>query len=299
MPEKQAKSYSLDSNEPGSSSELQGGRGDELIKVGRPLEPLPLDEEEPPASRPGVRQASDRGAAPAGDSRPDSIHALDVCPNCGANMPGSGTLVCLRCGFDLKTLKVIKPQVIEGEHAARHAAADEADQPPLAIAEPGRGDLWLPAIVGGAAAIVMLICYVSGYAGLFHPDEDVRIARRMLGVIKYLAWIALWTSMGLAALGILAGANRERVGDWRLAAARMAGTAAVMSLVMLLSFGSDHRNVELVVELIAMAAVFMSLVLVLFNLELPQAGMVTAIFAGMHLLPLLLGQLIVWLYSPV
>jgi hypothetical protein len=298
MPEDPAKSYSLDPDESRLTSDT-GAASREPIKTGRPLEPLPLDDEEPPsADMGGAHGGSGHGAA-AADSRRDSIHALDVCPNCGANMPGSGTLVCLRCGFDLKTLRVIKPQVIEGEKAARLGEAEEPDLARETIAEPGRGDLWLPAIVGAAAVIFMLISYIAGYAGLFHPDDDVTVARRMLGVIKYIAWLALWTGMGLSALAVVAGTNRERVGNWKLAAIRMAGIAAVMSLVLLLSFGTSHRTLEFVVELIGMAAVFMSLVLVLFNMDLPRAGLVTSVFAGMHLLPLLIGQLIVWLYGPV
>ena len=80
-----------------------------------PPEEVPEAGGEPPESESGFT------AAATGPY----VKTLDVCPNCGANLPSSDSLVCLRCGFNLKTLQVMATETGEAAAAGGEIAAVE------------------------------------------------------------------------------------------------------------------------------------------------------------------------------
>ena len=92
--------------EPGAAAPEAGAQAPRRVDVPRSTDSTPLPLEGQPSARGGDDDSD----------RPSSPKELDVCPNCGASMRGAETLVCLRCGFDLKTMRVID--------AARRAASE-------------------------------------------------------------------------------------------------------------------------------------------------------------------------------
>jgi hypothetical protein len=95
------------------------------------LEPREPDAEPAPEARPRPPQAPEIEESPA-------VRALDVCPNCGSPLGGVDVVVCLRCGFDLKSLKVIETET------GGTAAPEAEKQEDRVLSEPGTGDYWLP-----------------------------------------------------------------------------------------------------------------------------------------------------------
>src|SRR5687768_17541375 len=131
--------------EPANENALESGKpasAPESRPASKPP-PIELERESEPSERP-LRDE---------DSTKQSVKELDVCPNCGASMRGTDALVCLRCGFDLKTMRVVKTEVGE-------AVEPVAEAPPLV--RPGMGDLWLPAVIAAACGGFLLICYMAG-----------------------------------------------------------------------------------------------------------------------------------------
>ena len=108
----------------------------------------------------GIEPDEEREAAPPSPAdvpeslppEPDSIRALDVCPNCGSPLGGVDVVVCLRCGYDMKAMKVIKTDT-------KGTAAEPQEQDSGVLVEAGLGDLWLPA----AMAVAGLGLLGAGY----------------------------------------------------------------------------------------------------------------------------------------
>ncbi len=66
---------------------------------------------------------------------PSAIKALDVCPNCGSPLGAVDVVVCMRCGFDLKSLKVIETE--KGEVVVPEAPEEAPRSSSPARAIPG------------------------------------------------------------------------------------------------------------------------------------------------------------------
>jgi hypothetical protein len=200
---------------------------------------------------------------PAADE-PADIHALDVCPKCGASLPDITTLVCLRCGFDLKTMKAIDTKV--GVEAAAEEVGNGKRAP---LAAPGRGDRWLPLALAGASVLVLVIGFLAGADGLFAGVEPARATRRLLGLSRAVMQIALLTVAGAGALVAMARLLGTTLGDVRLAAARMLGIIAVLALARFLNLNSDA--LEWSFETLIQAAAFIGLTMVCFALDVREA----------------------------
>jgi len=95
------------------------------------LEPHEPDPDPEPAS-----EAAPKAPKPPDLEEPPAVAALDVCPNCASPLGGVDIIVCMRCGFDMKSLKVIKTDT-----KATAKPIEEEEQPILS--EPGTGDYWL------------------------------------------------------------------------------------------------------------------------------------------------------------
>lgn len=250
-------------------SQPQGARVDPAPDV----EPVPLESADGPAE-PG-------GPAPAEADPPESsVKALDVCPNCGASMRHTDTLVCIRCGFDLKNLRVI--ETITGE--ATDAEPDE--EPPkqrAPISAGGRDELGLPAGLAGLGLLLLGIGYLAGAAGLFPAPEEadgtITAAARLWGLFRFVLLAAMLTACGLGGLYVVARLLETTVGDLKLAAVRMAATVTTARLFTFLSFDA-HATVEWIVEMVGQAVIFLGLSMVLFRLNRRDTltlGVVTAI----------------------
>lgn len=255
---------------------------------------MPGEGETAPIERPGDPQLLDVEPAEdeQGDHRPDPDDAraagpagtIEVCPNCGAPLPGDETLICLRCGFNLKTLKVIKTAT--GETTESEEA--EVEVPP--VSGPGQGGLLLPQIMAAASALVISVGYLSGAEGLFLGDTNPGFGARVVGLVGGLLLIALWSAAGLGGLGFLARfVMLRKLGDLRLAAVRMLAITATMRLLAFIDPPQEPlwlKWLELLLEFIGQAAVFVGLVMYFYVLNVRNA-LITGIAAILMVLVLL------------
>ncbi|MHC4414404.1 MAG: hypothetical protein ACYS0G_03875 [Planctomycetota bacterium] len=248
---------------------------------------------EPPEPEPSLEPEAIPGAEPeALSEEPSSIKALDVCPNCGSPLGGVEAVVCLRCGFNLKTLEVVETATGEA------AAAEEMDaesEPPLSA--PGAGDVWLPGIIAIASLLVLSIGYLAGWGGLFAGDEAVGVGGRLVGLLKMSVKTVVFTVSGLGALHILAHMLSSRLGDIKLAAVRMVGIVAAIGLLAFFQAGSVA--LEWTIEIILQAAAFVALAMALFRLSVRDAvtllGVTVIAVVGL----LLASAVVLWAVPPV
>ncbi|MCZ6445243.1 MAG: hypothetical protein O6758_03555, partial [Planctomycetota bacterium] len=121
----QPKPYPVGPGEASPAASKESLQQAHSLKVDRPedAQPLALEPEAPPEKN------TPRGEAESSAGQTESsVKALDTCPNCGASMAATDTLLCLRCGFDLKTLKVIK--TVTGEAAKVEQLEQEDEEAP-------------------------------------------------------------------------------------------------------------------------------------------------------------------------
>jgi hypothetical protein len=204
------------------------------------------------------------------------VKELDVCPNCGASMRDANDVVCLRCGFDLKTMKQVATATGVVEVSKPGAIADveqeRVERKPLVV--DGMGGTNAPLIAAGVAGAILALAYMAGWGGVFGPviingevapGADIPMGDRFVGLLRFFVSIAMWTGCGLGSLAFTAYLNGLRLGDVQLAAARMLGIVAVMHLATLMSFASSP--VEGTLEALAQAGIFAALSMVMFSLK--------------------------------
>lgn len=204
-----------------------------------------------------------------------SVKELDICPNCGASMRGEDALVCLRCGFDLKTMRVMKTETGE-------AVVPDAEKPEPLV-KPGMGDLWMPGIIAALCGGFIAICYLAGVRGLFPAIDaaileqqrgpEIGIGDRFQGLLRFVVLVSMWTVCGLGALAFLARLLSvplvARLSDLKLAAMRMLAIVAAARMAALINF--DSTTFEWIVEAALQLAIFIGLSIVLFRLN-PRDG---------------------------
>jgi hypothetical protein len=240
-------------------------------------------------------QEPDAGPAPQAppppaSEEPPSIKALDVCPNCGSPLGGVDTVVCLRCGFDFKSLRVIKTET--GEPVSPEP--DEAEAPVLS--RPGTGGFWAPWVMVAGGLLLLAIGYLWGWAGLFPGEEAVGYGARMVGLLKMLLKTAVLALSGLGALCAVAHMVSARLGDVKLAAVRMLGIAAVIGLLSF--FNAPNDALEWTIESISQALAFLGLSMVLFRLSARDAATLLGATVVAVVGLLLASALVLWAVMP-
>ena len=244
-----------------------------------PPEEVPEAGGEPPESESGFT------AAATGPY----VKTLDVCPNCGANLPSSDSLVCLRCGFNLKTLKVMATDT--GEAAAEPAEKEKA--PPLC--RMGMGDLWLPSGVAIGSLLVLSVGYLAGWSGLL-GEEPVNMGVRGIGLLMMLIRTAVLATAGLGALFTLANILSVRFGDLKLAVARMFGIVAAMSLATI--FGAGAPALEWTLEILLQSAAFVGLAMAFFRMSVRDAATLLGVMIVAVACLLVVSALVMWSVLP-
>lgn len=229
--------------------------------------PAPIELEEDAAS----------AHAPSRDEPPPRhVKDLDVCPNCGASMRGTDALVCLRCGFDLKTMRVMKTETGEAVEPE-----GETDAEPLVKA--GMGNVWLPGSIAAVCGGLLVICYLAGVLGLFPAIEaaileqrhtqEITIGERFTALLQFIVLVGMWTACGLGALAFLAKLLSvplvARLGDVQLAAVRMLAIVLAARMATLINLPSSV--LEWIVEATLQLGIFIGLSIVLFRLN-PRDG---------------------------
>ncbi len=272
---KDGEMYGLDDAESPPDDESSASPPEDAADSERVPDPVPLEHESTVDDLGETDDdRHDDGDDPA--SAPTGVKALDICPNCGSPMRESKTLVCLRCGFDLKTMQVIK--TVTGEVTAEEIEEEEDDEdaPKQPVSTPGLGNYLLPGIMGGFSAIVMTIGYFSGAGALF-PDLETTEGLKFGAMFNkwggaFLAMVVATVGCGLAGLAVMARLDERKVGNWGLAAARMAAIAATMLLAKYIDFGA--RFLEIMAEWILHAGIFVGLSMYFFRLSPRNAGIV-------------------------
>ncbi|MHC5114536.1 MAG: hypothetical protein ACYTGP_08935 [Planctomycetota bacterium] len=219
---------------------------------------------------------ADQGAFDLEAPADDDVSALDVCPSCGAPLRGADSLLCVRCGYDLRTLSQV-----ETDTSTPKEPEPEPDVDP--IVPPGRGALWLPGVLVVGGLGVMAWGLLSGQPGLFHlaVEEDavaeVAWEQRWKGLARLPVLVMLWSACGVAALGVTAWISARPFGDLGLAAARVAGIVSVASLARFVDLPS--RVLEFPIETAGAALAYFVLTLLLFRVTPREAGACVALTA--------------------
>ncbi len=268
-------------------------------------EPQPAASEgsDPDVERvPPEPREKDEASPPAGSSRAtSSVKALDVCPNCGANM-ATGVVVCLRCGYDLKSLKVLKTVsggTVEATEPEEAEEAEEAEaQPPLC--EAGRGDLWLPASVAIVCGLLLAIGYLMGADGLYPATGEAgeRVAAtpgfgaRFVDLIQFLCLMAILAACGFGALAVLARLLERALGDLKLASVRIVGAVTAARLVTFVDIAVP--SLEWVVEGLLQMVVFFLLARFLLRLTARDGLVLTVVTVVMFVAVWLGAWLVTW-----
>ncbi len=233
------------------------------------VEPLELEPDD------GSREPTDgdNGKSETEEPNKSSVKALDVCPNCGATMREGNLLVCLRCGFDLKTLRVLETQT--GEEIQEEDEGEE--EPPEPLCQPGRGDFLGPGILAGISVLVISIGYLAGADGLFNLESDdgfpidPAAAQRFGQWGVYLATLVLGSLCGLAGVFVVSRLNETTFGDWRLGSLRLVAVVATMWLAKFVDLGG--KFLEIGAEWILHAGIFVGLSMFFFRLTPRDAAM--------------------------
>jgi hypothetical protein len=256
----------------------------------------------PEENGPAANQGHERPPGSSGEPEPAEAtpgrastrrRPEDTCPSCGAAMPGGDSLVCLRCGFDLKTLRHL--QTATGETTEDEHDEGEAPPPPP-LCQPGRGDLKVPGVIAAACGLVLVLGYLAGLGGLFPdpppPDQTLSFGDRIAALGRGVVLVAIWFVCAFGGLLGLGGLLGRPLGDVRLALARSLAIATAMRLVTVIGVGS--RFGEWALEAIGQAAVFVALAVWLLRLS-PRDAVTYAflVLAGFVVL-WAVGHAVVW-----
>jgi hypothetical protein len=254
------------------------------------VEPEPKPEPEPePELEAGAGAAPEPAPEPTPEPEPASIRALDVCPNCGSPLGGVDVVVCLRCGYDMKAMKVI---TTDTKASAAEPEAADSD----VLVESGMGDYWVPATMMVAGLGLVGAGYLWRSPALFGGEEAVSFGKGAVGLLKMLLQTAVFTAAGVGGLAALAHIVHKKFGDVKLAAARMLG---IMSAVGLLAFiNINHDVAEWTLEFLGQAAAVLGLSMLLFRLNIRDAATLLLATAFAVAGVVLLSSLVLWAIIP-
>lgn len=250
---------------------------------------------EPLALEPPKRKEQPEPQEGTGEVAASGVHALDVCPNCGSPMRGSDTLLCMRCGFDLKSMKVIetKTGVTTGEE-------DEKEQREPLVQD-GPGDPWLPLTLAIIGAVILLIGCLAGAGGLFPHlratlEEGAALVvtwnERWGAAARFPALIGLWTMCGFGALIAGAWLFGRPIGNVGLGALRMLGIVAIARCAGFIGF--SWRVAEFLIESLLAAAMFFILTMLLFRVKPRDAATLLVMTIVLFLALFVIAHLVTW-----
>jgi len=249
-----------------------------------PLEPVPDDGAE--ATLPPDRTPA---AAPVPTPAPGTpVSALDVCPSCGAKLRGDDTVLCLRCGFDLKTL-----EQRETETGVAETPEPPADLTPIVRAH-WTDRIVLPVIIG-LAAVALIVAAIIGAPSVYRTVEagvEIAGAERLQQVLRFPILVALWMACGIGGVLIGAWLTDRPPGDVRPMVVRLLAIVVLARLVTF--FDASNAVLELTVELLGQAVVFLVLTMLLFRLRIRAAATLIGVQAALFVALYALAHLVAW-----
>jgi hypothetical protein len=231
--------------------------------------------------------------------------AIVACPKCGAPMPGSEEVVCLRCGFDLTASQQIRTAT--GEVEVEPDIPEAERKPP--ITGPGKGGLHLPAILAGVALLIMTIAFLAGAGGLYPtvngrhlrstytPPIDAEVdfteshpglGAALLATLRFYVMTAAFAGSALGGLYVISRMEKRQIGDINLAALRCLAIVAVCELALLFGLDYGWGLAEWLIQFIIMAGLFYAGARYFFNVNSNEAGQ----FGGVAMLLLALFVLV-------
>ena len=271
--------------------------GDQSAREGLPLDAEGLGD--------GLGDVGDEELARPAEREKWPKEALDLCPNCGSPMPGPLEILCLRCGYDMKAMKVVETKTAEA--APDDETVDDGAEGVTSSAElqrghgmltpPGLGGYVLPLALLGGSMFFLTVAYLFGAGPLFpsreglffdplttrYDLEAVPFGRRFITLVKFYIWtmyIGAFYTCGLAAVAQL---GRRPFGPVWLAVARVMGIIGVMQLG-LLAFNLDWSGVEFVLERTLQLVLLVSLTMLFFRTTWREAGTAVVLAIGFALL---------------
>jgi hypothetical protein len=241
--------------------------------------PLTEPEPDPPAGRTSLTV-----------SRPES------CPNCGQPLPNDDSIVCVKCGFDLRTVEIRTTAV---------GPAVEAPPPPRPLTRDGIS-FRVTAITAAVAVAIMLIAYLSGAAGLFPRQEGLflgadykfNLARpqawaRLFGLLSFIGQRAIFFLATYAAIAVQSHLKSAPMGNRTVAAAHIACIVCISGLLLLIAL--PHPGIEAAIELLGQAAIGALGLMTLFRFR-PAEAVITLGITILALIILIGGaHLIAWI----
>lgn len=221
------------------------------------------------------------------DLAPDPAYDADRCPNCGSRLPSADALVCVACGYDQKSNRVLKTQVgdsppppkLKGAKAVLASTLDDeagekpAEKPELARA--GTIGWRIPTIVGAAA-----IVSAATLAGV-----NAEGGRWGVAVLRTLLYAPIWVGLGVIAALATARMQERRVGDVAAVAGRM--TLAVGACALLFNVAQSVELAQWMRFLLGAllgVGVYFLLLLVVFSLRPEEALMLALAHALLWLM---------------
>jgi hypothetical protein len=280
--------------------------GDEAADV---AEELVIEPEEAlvEAAEPAEAAAKEEKES-AHEPAPLPVESLDACPNCGSPMRGKEALVCMRCGYDIKHLKVIETETEKEEPAKAAprkgkaaAARDEADeQRPLT--RRGLGGVRFPLALAAIGTTALTIGYLLGFRGLFPPTDvmttegeqlpPIAWSARFLELGRFPVLAGIWTLCGLGALFAGSWMFGRPLGDLRVAAARMLGIIVLVFCAQFIPI--QDKVLSFAAEAAMSLLAFFLLSMLFFRLKPRDAGTVMAMAIVSFVVLYLGAQLLTW-----
>jgi len=256
-------------------------------------------------SKPKDTAEAEADAARSDDPAPND---LDVCPNCTAPMPNPDQLVCMRCGFDLRGMRVIETESTVEDVDPEPPSRREDD-----ILRSGIPDSWLPPTLTIVPVIILLAFALGGWPGLFPAFEAAQEAigdglnesarerwtlpavpwtERGLAVLQLILGFIVW--IGCATVGVLITAPLMGFGaaDLRHVVQRVMAMVACAHLVLLLDL---PRIAETVIELLLGLVLFTLLALLFFRMKPRDAGTLTGITLSLYVALFVGARVLVWM----
>lgn len=264
-------------------------------------DPPPPADPAPPDTPPDTPDTPLESHQPAEDTpkKEDAYHSQPIllegeaateCPSCGAPMPGSDEVVCIRCGFDLTRNKVMPVETGEVEDPEE----EEEDQPLPPLNLPGKGGLPLPAIASGVCILIVTIFFLAGWHGVFPPSEDdPTFWTRLAAIVGYWAKTIIVAASVVGGLSFIGFIEKRKVGELNLALLRSLAIVAVCSLAILVGFPDSiaWKFLEFALQFILMAATFVVLASFFFEVKMRDAGILGGVALGFFLIIVLVVKL--------
>lgn len=247
-------------------------------------QPYSLSDPDPPLT------PSPRDAGSLLVSRPEK------CPNCGQVLPADDSVVCIHCGYDLRTVVIRTTKIEEPIEAPPEALPLTRERIPTQVT----------GITAAVAATIVVIAYFAGYSGLFARQEGLFLNAegkfaaasppagiRMHAVISFLAIRSILVLAGLGALRIHSHLKAVPVGSLPKAAVHLAAISAVGGLFLLISF--SHPGLESAAELVAQGSVAVLGLLLLFRLAVMDALLMIVVTVLLLILVIGSAFLVTWI----